>query len=58
MKHDSLVNLPLAVVWMSMPWWLNVFEQGSWFFATLLPYFGMMVACLQLYLIFRNWRRP
>jgi hypothetical protein len=58
MHHDSFVNIPLAVVWMASGYWLHLFESGSWFFGTLLPYIGAAVGGLQIYLLTRKLRRP
>lgn len=57
MHHDSFINIPLAVVWMSSGWWLQLFESGSWFLQTLLPYIGFAIGCGQLYFLYRKWRR-
>lgn len=56
MNHDW-INFPLAVAWMSSGYWLQLFENGSWFFGTLLPYIGVAVGGMQLYFLFRKWQR-
>lgn len=57
MHHDSLINIPLSVVLMSSGYWMHLFESGSWFFGTLLPYLGFGVGCLQLYFLYRKFKR-
>ena len=55
--HDYIINIPLAIVWMTAGFWLHAFESGSWFFGMLLPYAGFAAACLQIYFLLRKLRR-
>lgn len=55
--YETLINIPLAAVWMTMPWWIQLFEDGSWAAGKLIPYVGLAVAILQLWYLIRKMTR-
>lgn len=55
--HDSIVNIPLAFVLLTMPWWLHVFESTSWLAGKLTPIGALLVIVLQVWLLVKKlWR--
>jgi hypothetical protein len=60
--NDSFINIPLATVLMSMPWWIGIIEEYSWIVGKLfLPTLGLILVILQiLYVIkkIKGGKRP
>jgi hypothetical protein len=53
--HDSFLNITLATVVMTMPWWIHAIEEFSWLAGKLLlPALGLVLVSLQVWYIIRK----
>ena len=53
--QDSLINIPLAIVLITMPWWVWMIEEYSWLMGKLLlPTGGGILIVLQILYMIRK----
>src|ERR1700722_5401396 len=53
-QHEPIVNIPLALLFFSSPWWIALLEEFSWASAKVLPILGVLLAVLQIWYMFRK----
>jgi hypothetical protein len=55
--HDSLINIPLAALLVTMPWWISFLENTSWLAGKLVPILALLVGALQVWYLVRKLKR-
>ena len=54
-QGDTIINITLATVLFSMPWWIRVIEEFSWISGKLLlPTLGLVLVGLQIWYMVRK----
>lgn len=53
--QDSMINIPLSIVLVTLPWWIPAIEEFSWIAGKLiLPGLGIALAVLQIWYMVRK----
>jgi hypothetical protein len=55
--HESLINIPLAAILVTMPWWIVILENTSWLAGKLVPILALLVGGLQVWYLIRKIKR-